>query len=270
MDRLEVFRLPLRKGSRFCALHLPERAAVGALLHIHPFAEEMNKSRRMTALQARALAGAGWAVLRIDLFGCGDSDGEFEDATWSGWIDDVVDASEWLSNRYGLVPAFWGMRLGCLLAGEAARRMQSPRNFLLWQPVHSGRQFLQQFLRLKLANQLFQPDGEQIRTEDVRGRLERGETIEIGGYMLSPDIARGMDGSGLVPPLAPARTAWLDVVSTVGASPATTSRVQAWRDSGAQVDLRAVTGPPFWQTQELAECPELIGATLEAVESWRT
>jgi len=55
-----------------------------------PFVEEMNKSRRMAALQARALAGQGWAVLLPDLLGCGDSPGDKGDARWTAWVDDSV------------------------------------------------------------------------------------------------------------------------------------------------------------------------------------
>ncbi len=39
------------------------------VVHVHAFAEEMNKSRRMAAMQSRALAAAGFAVLQIDLLG---------------------------------------------------------------------------------------------------------------------------------------------------------------------------------------------------------
>jgi exosortase A-associated hydrolase 2 len=272
MSCVEVFFLPLAQGRRFCIVHRPRIAPdiVRSILYLHPFADEMNKSRRMAALQARALAAAGWFVLQIDLFGCGDSEGQFEEATWLRWVDDVVDASAWLRDRCGIVPMLWGMRLGCLLAGEAARRMESPPDLLFWQPVHSGRQFLQQFLRLKLANQLFLGDDrERLRTEDLRAQLARGEMVEIGGYMLSPDLALGMDASELLPSTVPTRVAWLEVLATPELPPAARNRVQAWQAAGSEVDIRAIAGPPFWQTQELAECPELIGATVAAVESWR-
>jgi exosortase A-associated hydrolase 2 len=268
--RLEVFCLRFRASARFCVLHSPDRTGKGALVYIHPFAEEMNKSRRMAALQARALAAAGWSVLQVDLLGCGDSDGEFGDATWSSWVDDVSDAAAWLRQRCGYAPALWGLRLGCLLASEAARRMESHPDLLFWQPVHSGRQFLQQFLRLKLANQLFVGDDrERLRTEDLRAQLARGEAVEVGGYALAPDLAVGMEASELLPPTNPARVAWLEVLAAPEIPPAAKSRVQAWQAAGMQVDIRAIAGPPFWQTQELAECPELIVATVAAVESWR-
>ncbi|HEY8623476.1 MAG TPA: hydrolase 2, exosortase A system-associated [Casimicrobiaceae bacterium] len=272
MARVEVFFLPFQGRGRFCVLHSPDRASTsaGAFVYVHPFAEEMNKSRRMAALQARALAAAGWFVLQIDLFGCGDSEGQFGDATWSRWVDDVMDASVWLCNRCGFVPMLWGMRLGCLLVAEAARRMQSSTDLLFWQPVHSGRQFLQQFLRLKLANQLFLGDDrERLRTEDLRGQLAQGEVIEIGGYALSPDLALGMDKSELSPPPISVRAAWFEIVATPELTPVTRSRVQVWQAAGIQVDVHAVAGPPFWQTQEISECPELIEATVDAVERWR-
>ena len=49
-------------------------------MYAHPFCEEMNKARRMAALQSRRLAALGYSVLQIDLFGCGDSSGDFADA----------------------------------------------------------------------------------------------------------------------------------------------------------------------------------------------
>jgi len=73
-----------RHGAGRAALvprHAAQGAALGSVLYGHPFAEEMNKSRRMAGLQARALARAGYDVLQIDLRGCGGSSGDFGDAS---------------------------------------------------------------------------------------------------------------------------------------------------------------------------------------------
>jgi exosortase A-associated hydrolase 2 len=271
---VEVFHLPLQDGRRLCVLHRPDRAGseAGAFVYVHPFADEMNKTRRMAALQSRALAAAGWFVLQIDLFGCGDSDGHFEDASWSRWIDDVIEASSWLHRQSGFAPMLWGTRLGGLLAAEAGHRMPSPPNMLFWQPVVSGKRFIQQFLRLRLATQLFGGDDrERQGTEQLRQQLMRGESIEIGGYKLSPALALAIDKADLSPPKMPARVAWFEILGgpDVSISAALRSRVQAWHTTGAAVDVHAIEGPPFWQTQELAECPDLITASVSAVESWR-
>jgi len=84
------------QGAVFYILHPPATKPVrGCILYSPPFAEELNKSRRMVALQARQLAASGYAVLLLDLYGCGDSGGEFDTATWSIWQDDL-DTRPWI------------------------------------------------------------------------------------------------------------------------------------------------------------------------------
>ena len=119
-------------GRRFALHHRPAGPPRGLVVYVHPFAEEMNKSRRMAALQSRALAEAGFAVLQVDLMGCGDSDGELLDASWAQWVGDVVFACGWLRQQYphsgtDTVPLWlWGLRAGALLAADAARQWPEP------------------------------------------------------------------------------------------------------------------------------------------------
>ncbi len=242
------------------------------MLFVHPFAEEMNKSRRMAALQARALALHGWTVLQIDLFGCGDSEGEFAEADWQRWLADVSQAAAWLREQTGLQPALWGLRAGCLLACGAAMTMQPAPDLLFWQSAIAGRQILQQFLRLGVTARLFgDSNTDRLSTDRLRERLAAGESVEIAGYRLSPDLARGLNAAELVPPAAPARVGWIEVAPTATGEPSPASRttIAAWQAAGHRVEARTVAGPAFWQTQEIAECPELIDATLAAVANWR-
>src|SRR5690606_36079591 len=99
-------------------------------------------------------AREGWRVLQLDLGGCGDSEGEFASATWEGWLQDVRDAYGWAATQAGGPVWLWGLRLGALLACEASARFQLDCGLLLWQPVTSGKQHLQQFLRLLKAAQM--------------------------------------------------------------------------------------------------------------------
>ena len=59
----------------FCAAEAPR----AHILFLPPFGEEMNRSRRHVAEAASAFAAAGWLVAVPDLFGTGDSAGEFVD-----------------------------------------------------------------------------------------------------------------------------------------------------------------------------------------------
>jgi exosortase A-associated hydrolase 2 len=268
---MDAFFLPMGQGNRYCLMHMPGAALRGALLFVHPFAEEMNRCRRMAALQARAFAEAGWVVLQIDLFGCGDSAGDFGDATWQRWLDDVLEASTWLQRETGHAPALWGLRAGCLLVTQAARAMDAVPAMVFWQPVISGKSYLQQFLRLKVGSQIVgQAGGGYTGTQQLREQLSQGHAVEVIGYALGPAMASGIESAELEPPGQSARIAWLEVQGAQNPelSPAVKASVQKWRDAGHDVDARLVRGPAFWQTPETTECPALIEATVAAAQSW--
>jgi exosortase A-associated hydrolase 2 len=260
-------------GHRFYLHHLPEpgRPVRGALLHLHPWAEEMNKSRRMAALASRAFSDAGCAVLRIDLWGCGDSGGDFGDATWDGWIDDAVAAARWLQAAHPEAPLWlWGLRCGALLARALAERLEMPAHLLLWQPALQGKMLLQQFLRLKVAAQLADGGGKAAMAA-LRQQVDAGQPIEVAGYVLNPALARGLEGAQLDPlPLRgtrDSRLVWLETstqdVPTL--TPAGATALARWQAAGWRTSAAAVAGPAFWQTTEIEEAPELIRSSVDAL-----
>jgi len=266
---LEAFFLPATPGQRLCIHHAPRAGAVlGMLLYVHPFAEEMNKSRRMAALQSRALAEAGYAVLLIDLLGCGDSSGDFGDASWSAWVADVVLAFEWLRARYQAPAWLWGLRAGCLLAAAAAPQLASKANLLFWQPATAGKSLLQQFLRLKLAGDLQSGQSTAVMAS-MREQLATGAAVEIAGYSLPPALAQGLEQARLQPVAQAGRVEWLEVSSRAGAGllPASAPVVAAWQEAGAALRTQVVGGPAFWQTTEIEDAPALIAATLSALQA---
>lgn len=260
---------------RLCLFHAAQAAVPrGLVVYVPPFAEEMNKARRMAALQARALAQAGYSVLQIDLLGCGDSSGDFGDAGWQDWIDDVRRACAWLRQREpaasGAALWLWGLRAGCLLAAAAAPRLDEPAQFCFWQPMASGRLALQQFLRLKLAGALGSGNGAALM-ETMKQQLARGESVEIAGYRLSAALANGLESAQLLPDAAASagRLEWLELSTQADAPPSPVSlKAQAqWQQAGYQVRSHRVQGPAFWQTSEIEDAPALLPATLAALQT---
>jgi uncharacterized protein len=262
-------------GQRFALHHAPHAGpARGLVVYVHPFAEEMNKSRRMAAMQSRALAAAGFAVLQMDLLGCGDSGGDFGDATWPQWVDDVAHACRSLRLQYMPSPGqtaaplwLWGLRVGCLLATDAAATLGEACNFLFWQPTTLGSAALQQFLRLKLASEMLS-SGATGATAALRRQLAEGQAAEIAGYMLNPLLASGLDSASLSPPPIGANAvAWLEVRTSVdsGLSPASTRTIERWKQAGFLVKEQVVIGPAFWQSTEIEDVPGLIGSTVSAL-----
>ncbi len=272
-----------RGGQRYCRFHAAADAqALGSMLYVHPFAEEMNKSRRMAALQARALAEAGFNVLQLDLLGCGDSSGDFGDATWQDWVGDVMQGCNWLQSHgrnlpHGATTAnapslwLWGLRAGCLLAVDAAKQLGAPCNFLFWQPPSSGKPLLQQFLRLKMAADMLGGQAKGVM-ESMRRQLVRGASVEIAGYMLSAELASGMEQALLSPPdeqIHARRLEWLDLSTRedAGLSPAATKTIDQWKQAGYAARSHIVHGPSFWQTTEIEDAPALLAATVAAVSN---
>jgi exosortase A-associated hydrolase 2 len=229
----------------------------------------MNKARRMAALQAREMARRGIAVLQIDLFGCGDSSGDFGDASWESWIDDAQWAYNWLANRHGVPVGFWGLRAGCLLACEAAQRLNVPVDFLFWQPVASGAAHLAQFLRLShVAGLLGDRPQEKSRARET---LAAGQLVEVAGYRLSPALASGLERAVLKPPPRARHGLWIEVDPREEGdlSPATRNAMPAWQTIHQHpLQSARVRGPAFWQTQEIEDAPELIRITADRISSW--
>lgn len=257
---------------------------------MHALGEEMNKSRRMAALQARALARAGCEVLQIDLAGCGDSAGDFSDATWTGWTEDVVLGVNWLHARWDRQQAqqathteagkpassaerpplwLWGHRVGCLVAAESMRHLSAPASLLCWQPVTSGKVALQQFLRLRVAGEMLE-GGAKGLMDRLKLDLAEGRAVDVAGYRLSPALASGLQSATLTPPATattPARAVWLELSTQPDAAttPALAAAAERWRAAGWATDCRLVQGPSFWQTTEIEDAPALVPASVDAI-----
>lgn len=263
-------------GPLFC-IHYPPgvgKALRGALLFVPPFAEEMNRARRMVVLQARRLAGLGFHVLLLDLYGTGDSGGDFGEACWEGWLADIDRAKAWLGQQSGLPVGLWGLRTGCLLAAEHQKQNEEkPSSLLLWQPVANGQLFLTQFLRLKIAAAMAAAaEGAEEKgpsTKALRQALLDGQALEVAGYDLSPGVAHGLDVArlGKAVPVAGSSAIWLEVGQGEDPSlpPASQTVVEAWRDAGVEILAGKVPGSSFWSIEETTLVPALWQKTEEAL-----
>jgi exosortase A-associated hydrolase 2 len=240
------------------------------VLHVPAFAEEMNKSRRTVALQARALAKAGGVVALLDLRGTGDSAGEHGIASWAGWHADVRAAWSWLGARVRGPRWLWGNRLGALLAADvAAGPCVRPDGLLMWQPVVSGRGFFNQWLRLGRAQKLTQqgePAAERATTPAGHDATEQ----EVAGYGVSAALlepARAVDLLTRTPPCDTVIVREVSIAQPPTPSAATAALVRAWSVPGATIDARAVSGPSFWISQEIEEAVDLVGETTAGFEA---
>ncbi|MGH8614963.1 MAG: hydrolase 2, exosortase A system-associated [Gammaproteobacteria bacterium] len=262
-------------GAIFTLFYRPrsEHAKGKAVLMVPPFAEEMNKSRRMFALLARDLARLGYGVLLVDLFGTGDSEGEFLQARWEMWKEDIARCTQWLKVQGVGSLYLLGLRLGALLALDVAKDLALPlQRIVLWQPAISGSVTLTQFLRLRLAASMMDSKQEKETTQQLRRVLfQERAPLEVAGYELAPELASAIETLNLadlaaadLPPLD-----WFEVVAADGRPlpPASQRVTQLWQGKGLEVHIQTMAGEPFWSAPEVTVMPTLLAATAAIFKS---
>lgn len=257
-------------GRLFTIRFLPpgDQRPTSWVLHLPALAEEMNKSRHMVSWQARELARQGYGVLVADLFGTGDSEGDFSDADWMSWREDVQFLLHWIGGSGGTDITLWGLRVGALLAVDTLDTAPDlVSRLLLWQPVINGNQAMAQFLRLRLAAGMMTGNGESMA--DLKQTLSTGEQLEVAGYGLSPALYEQLSARTMND--IPAETVskwpvhWLEIVN----APEKPLNLQSqkllsrWQEAGCSVHSETIVGEPFWTTQELASASRLIARSTD-------
>ncbi len=266
---VQPFFVGERDARRFYLhVHPTHCTARAGLVFVAPWAEEMNKSRRMVTLAARAFAARGISVLLVDLAGTGDSAGDFADARWDTWLDDIGQAHAWLSQTLHAPVGLWGLRLGALLATTAAAHITATANLLLWQPVISGKTHLNQFLRLKVAAQTLAGHAKQ-NTQHWMDRLTQNEVVEVAGYPLPGALAVAVAHAQLeLPASFSGSVQWLEISQNHPPAllPASVPVLERWRAQGYTLQATALPGPAFWQSQDIEICAQLPTVSLNFLE----
>ena len=84
-----------------------------------------NKNFHAPSNISKSLASKGYGVLRFDFTGLGDSEGDFEDTSFSGNVDDLVAAAEFLKKEYNAPTLIIGHSLGGAAALFASLKIES-------------------------------------------------------------------------------------------------------------------------------------------------
>jgi len=255
------------KGPIFVLLRRPPGPSKECVLVVPPFGEEMNKCRRMVTEVALGLAERGIATVIPDLYGTGDSCGDFVEGDWVTWRADLSAASRWSACAGHPVSSVLAIRLGCALAldGICSSELAAPAKSVLWQPIFDGGRFLAQFLRLRVAASLMEDRKESLA--ELRTRLAAGTPVEVAGYNLAGRLAEDLEA--LAPPDYVSRgalgaLAWFEVIRGLegGVSPASAKLIESTRGHGGSVESRTFSGEPFWSTTEIVVNRDLVLATV--------
>ncbi|MDZ7826133.1 MAG: CocE/NonD family hydrolase [Gammaproteobacteria bacterium] len=80
--------------------------ATALFAHCFTCGRNLHSARRISG----ALAAQGFAVLRFDFTGLGESEGEFADTNFSSNLDDLEDAAAWLAEHLAAPQLLVGTR----------------------------------------------------------------------------------------------------------------------------------------------------------------
>ncbi|MBW8886699.1 MAG: alpha/beta hydrolase [Fibrobacteres bacterium] len=232
----------------------------GGVVYCHPFAEEKNQSHAVIVRTARGLAAAGIPVLRFDFSGCGDSEGDLQDASAEDWVAEVGCAADWLRKRTGNARVgLWGLRAGANLAALYAAGRSDVAFAVLWQPLPDLKTCMTQFLRQKFSSELAAGNAEGFSVKGLVKRLEAGETLDVMGYPVTRRLYESF--ATKTPPLSACEFPFplcLAAITEADAPPDALKRMaEGLRASNRPAPLQHAREVPFWDRYWRWEAPSL-------------
>jgi exosortase A-associated hydrolase 2 len=255
-------------GRIFVVSHEPSAPVARAVLVVPAFAEEMNKSRRLVHETAEALERAGVWTIAPDLFGTGDSEGEFEEARWNVWIDDLRRTLDWAralgAERFGVLM----VRLGTALYRDAEAQLATTfERAVAWQPLLSGAEALRLLLRTKIMA-IRMAGGTAPSLEALLQSLLTGaEPMELGGYLVSPQLAAAIQRAAGAIMESRAVREGMSVEIEPAASAARSAATEETAAGGSVWTRVRIPGERFWLAVEPRPIPALVEATARFLAS---
>jgi exosortase A-associated hydrolase 2 len=256
-------------GHRLYAyLHVPVITGkkTGCVL-VHPLMEERQDAHPVLRDLADAMAEKGFATLRVDLHGCGDSSGEWEDATIEAWLNNIVGAAEQLRQRTGVESiVLAGLRFGATLAAMAASATRASAVVMV-QPIVRGGGYIKDLLLASITSEMVLHRKAGTTRERLIEDLESGRTVNLFGYHFTPAQFRAIRDIDLVRDQVPAVPALvLDVVRTATAQGSVETRSYS-EAMGNRVTFARVQEPSTLYVEGRTRIAR-VDAVREAVLSW--
>jgi len=205
----------------------PEVARDRVVVLCYPAAQEYNLTHWAFRKLAGLLSVGGLHAFRFDYSCTGDSEGAIEEGNLDQWVDDIRTAAREARDLSGArTLSLMGMRLGASLALRACREPGlSVRDLVLWEPVVSGRVYVEEFEELH-----------ELRRVQLLDALPRAQD-ELMGFPFPPRLRAQIEA--------------LD--ATQGAAPSARRVTVVGSDTGAELDRLLPTLGPNAQRRQLDE-----------------
>jgi len=127
-----------RKQRLSAVLHMPHGESSPGVILCHGFMGNKIGQHRLFVKAARFLADKGFAVLRFDYSGCGDSTGDHVDISLHHQIMETKDAISFMHNHPLVIKedlTVLGLSMGACVAALTASQDNRVNRLILWAPV---------------------------------------------------------------------------------------------------------------------------------------
>ena len=232
----------------FTVLHTPAASGSHGVVCCHPLGEEKLWSHRVLVSFARELAERGFAVLRFDFRGEGESGRDFVQSDVESRVADVHGAINALREAVpGLTSiSLVGLRFGGSVAALAASRRDDVGRIVVWDPVPDGEAYMQAVLRINIAAQMTLHRRVIADREAMVAELEAGRPVNIEGYSLGLALFKEAAALQLADVLQRYRGRTLLVQIGAEAAPPRKDLAALTADA-PRVETRRVPEEPFWR-----------------------
>lgn len=254
---MHPYYLELSDRRIFC-LEFPAlgSAARGSIVIVPAFAEEMNRTRRTNAWIARELSALGYRVVLFDLSNTGDSSGDFAEATYANWCDDVLQVCGQIDKQSDSLDVLT-TRFGSLLLSSVIEKQEFKINrACLIAPLLSGSDMMQEFLKIRVAKSIFEGKRESVKS--LTESLGSGGSLDVSGYQLTEQLYASLAGLEL----HKESFASMEKVLTIfcrrdikNGSGTSQNATELALDLGERATTKVIKCQPYW-AQELAEISE--------------
>jgi uncharacterized protein len=240
----------------FGCYHRPRLAKKRVIVICQPMGHEYINSHRALRRLAARLCGAGFATLRFDYYGCGDSSGDANEGSIPEWLNNISTAIAEAKRRSGRNEVVVvGLRLGATLSMMASEHREDIAGLVLWDPVVNGRSYLEE---------LFALQKQTLRFRAAQSRWAQADG-EILGFPLASALYSDLEDIDLTTtPLGPVQKLLL-----LGTGPANSAaRLQdRLGDTKKPSEYQGLDAPKSWLPSEDGSLLVPI-QMLDAIVAW--
>lgn len=242
----------------FGVLHQPdinssESCKLG-IVFCHPFAEEKLIAHRAMVNMARAITKSGLCCLRFDYMGHGDSDGNFEDATVTTRLSDILCAINFLKTKTGVQKVgILGVRFGSMLGALICAKNSEVNPLILISPIIDGKSYMQQCLRSNLSTQIAAYKKILKDRKQLIAELTDGHTVNIDGYLLTKNMYEEVNAIDLLKILPAQNVLILQITKSAkhSAEAKLLNLYQKYEAEGSVTELLNIKDDFFWMDTKI-------------------